>query len=84
MLSISEYLAMSTSNGDVRHRTANGKTPETKGGVNGHVVAGKNDVRIPNGTTANDSNSAATSFNLLICVGGIYASLSVLDQINTS
>jgi len=55
------FLDMATSNGDIRHRHANGTT-----------IAGKNDFRV---TSDEDAKSSSNSFNLLICVGGIYASL---------
>ncbi len=60
---------MKQSNGDVRHRSANGKIPET---LNGKPVSGKNDIATINTDTL---SSPANTRNLLICVGGIYASL---------
>ena len=65
---------MATTNGDLRHRQANGQTklPEV---ANGATQAGKNDIAI---TTNQEARSSANTFNLVICVGGIYASLYVL------
>ena len=59
---------MAVSNGDVRHRNSNGKLPE----IEDNVIAGKNDVRI---AQTDSAESSATTVNLMICVGGIYASL---------
>jgi UDP-galactose transporter B1 len=58
-----------TSNGDIRHREPNGKLPEF---TNGKPISGKNDIAV---TSVNEAQSTATTLNLLICAGGIYASL---------
>lgn len=63
---------MATSNGDVRHRHTNGTLHEK---ANGATMAGKNDIAI---TSNEEAKSTSNTVNLLICVGGIYASLSVL------
>ena len=57
------------SNGNIRHRLSNGKLPEL---TNGKPISGKNDIAIQDIELAKNS---ATTVNLLICVGGIYASL---------
>jgi len=57
------------SNGSIRSRHANGNLPEK---AIGKPVSGKNDVAV---TKTGDTSSTATTLNLLICVGGIYASL---------
>ncbi|KAK4507361.1 hypothetical protein PRZ48_001096 [Zasmidium cellare] len=59
---------MSTQNGDVRHRQPNGKVSNL---ANGATIAGKNDIAH---TKDEDAKDSANTFNLLICVGGIYAS----------
>ena len=56
-------------NGHIHHRHANGKLPEA---VNGRVVDGKNDVAP---MSSDETKSSTSTLNLLICVGGIYASL---------
>lgn len=56
------------SNGDIRSRHANGRFPEE---AIGKPVSGKNDIAV---TRTGESQSSATTLNLLICVGGIYAS----------
>ncbi|GAB7358054.1 hypothetical protein MBLNU230_g0216t1 [Neophaeotheca triangularis] len=53
-------------NGDIRQRVANGKLPKTTEGTQ----AGRNDVALKNEETL----STDSTLNLLICVGGIYAS----------
>jgi solute carrier family 35 (UDP-galactose transporter), member B1 len=60
---------MAAANGDIRHRKANGHLP---GVTNGHPTSGKNDIAF---TSAEEAKSSTTTLNLLICVGGIYASL---------
>lgn len=70
---------MTTSNGDVRHRQANGKAggaleDALRNAANGTTIAGKNDAAI---TIKRDAQSSANFINLAICVGGIYASLFV-------
>ena len=75
-------------NGDARHRKSNGTPNRTPNGAvlehakgamngvaNGSTIAGKNDAAI---TKAEDAQSSANTVNLLICVGGIYASLCVV------
>ena len=57
------------SNGDIRHRHTNGKLPEFS---DGKSVSGINDIAI---TDTEGAQSSATTVKLLICVGGIYASL---------
>jgi UDP-galactose transporter B1 len=57
------------SNGDIRHRKSNGILPEL---TNGKPISGKNDIAI---ASVEEAKSSATTLNLLICVGGIYASL---------
>jgi UDP-galactose transporter B1 len=57
------------SNGDIRHRLSNGKLPEF---TDGKPISGKHDIAI---AKASEAKSSATTVNLLICVGGIYASL---------
>jgi UDP-galactose transporter B1 len=57
------------SNGDIRHRKANGHLPKL---TNGKPISGKNDIAI---VGVEEASSSATTLNLLICVGGIYASL---------
>ncbi|KAK5119136.1 hypothetical protein LTR85_007750 [Meristemomyces frigidus] len=59
---------MPTSNGDVRHRVPNGTSSEK---LNGATIAGKNDIAI---TSNEEAKSTSNTVNLLICVGGIYAS----------
>jgi solute carrier family 35 (UDP-galactose transporter), member B1 len=56
-------------NGDIRHRQTKGKLPEI---TNGKPISGKNDIAISKGA---DTSTSANTMNLLICVGGIYASL---------
>lgn len=60
---------MTTQNGDLRNRQANGKLPNI---ANGATIAGKNDIAH---AKDEDAKNAANTMNLLICVGGIYASL---------
>lgn len=55
------------SNGDVRQRVFNGKLPKTTDGTQ----AGKNDVALKK----EEVPSTDSTLNLLVCVGGIYASL---------
>ena len=57
-----------TANGDIRHRGANGKLPET---ANGHPVTGSLEAVT---TRKEEDKSSSSTTNLLICVGGIYAS----------
>ncbi|KAK0867698.1 UDP-galactose transporter [Friedmanniomyces endolithicus] len=67
---------MATPNGNTRHRTQNGTLLKQANGIlnkklNGSIQAGKIDVALaPN----DDPRSSANTLNLLICVGGIYAS----------
>lgn len=63
------FLQMSTQNGDLRHRQLNGKVSNL---ANGATIAGKNDIAH---TKDEDAKTSANTVNLLICVGGIYASL---------
>lgn len=60
---------MAAQNGDVRHRQANNNLPN---GANKAILAGKHDIAIADNEEA---KSSANTVNLLICVGGIYASL---------
>lgn len=60
---------MNASNGDVRHRKSNGHLPEM---TNGKPISGKNDIAI---ASIEEAKMSATTLDLLICVGGIYASL---------
>ena len=57
-----------TANGDIRHRGANGKLPET---ANGNPIAGETKSL---STRKEEEKSSASTTILLICVGGIYAS----------
>lgn len=57
---------MSKNNGSIRKRQSNGKLPD------GAVIAGKNDIALTSEQNTEDSGSW---LRLLICVGGIYASL---------
>ncbi|KAF7191225.1 UDP-galactose transporter-like 1 [Pseudocercospora fuligena] len=59
---------MSRQNGSVSSRHSNGAVKEA---ANGSTIAGKNDIALP---ANRDSRDSATTLNLLICVGGIYAS----------
>jgi len=74
---------MATPNGNTRHRTQNGALLKQANGIlnkklNASIPAGKNDVALaPN----DDPRSSANTLNLLVCVGGIYASLSVSGPI---
>ncbi len=74
---------MATPNGNTRHRTQNGTLLKQANGIlnkklNGSIQGGKIDVALaPN----DDPRSSANTLNLLICVGGIYASLSVSGPI---
>ncbi|KAK0334157.1 UDP-galactose transporter [Friedmanniomyces endolithicus] len=67
---------MATPNGNTRHRTQNGTLLKQANGIlnkklNGSIQGGKIDVALaPN----DDPRSSANTLNLLICVGGIYAS----------
>lgn len=63
-------------NGDIRQRVANGKLPKTTEGTQ----AGRNDVALKNEETP----STDSTLNLLICVGGIYASLYARSSITTA
>ncbi|KAK3115015.1 UDP-galactose transporter, partial [Teratosphaeriaceae sp. CCFEE 6253] len=67
---------MSTTNGDIRHRNQNGTASKKANGVmNEHLngtVVNRRDATSPSGRE--DLPSSANTFNLLICVGGIYAS----------
>lgn len=54
--------------GDLHHRQPNGKISEY---ANDTTIAGKNDAALK----PPEEPSKATTFNLLVCVGGIYASL---------
>ncbi|TKA76240.1 hypothetical protein B0A55_06381 [Friedmanniomyces simplex] len=67
---------MSTTNGDIRHRTQHGTPLKQANGIlneklNGGIQAGKNDAAL---TPHDEAKSSANTFNLLICIGGIYAS----------
>ncbi|KAK3073129.1 UDP-galactose transporter [Teratosphaeriaceae sp. CCFEE 6253] len=68
--------SMSTTNGDIRHRNQNGTASKKANGVrNEHLngtVVNRRDATSPSGRE--DLPSSANTFNLLICVGGIYAS----------
>ncbi|KAK0274605.1 UDP-galactose transporter [Friedmanniomyces endolithicus] len=68
---------MATLNGNTRRRTQNGTPLKQANGIlnkqlnASSIQAGKNDVAL---TPNDDSRSSANTLNLLICVGGIYAS----------
>ncbi|KAH9828889.1 UAA transporter [Teratosphaeria destructans] len=61
-------MAPKTNDGDIRQRVSNGKISNH---ANGATVAGQNDIAIKSDAEASQSSN---TFNLLICVGGIYAS----------
>ncbi|KAK3723494.1 UDP-galactose transporter [Vermiconidia calcicola] len=68
-------------NREIRQRHANGHLPEV---TNGKPISGKNDVAI---SSSQELKSAANTMNLLICVGGIYASFltwGVLQELITT
>lgn len=58
-----------SSNGHPRQRKANGNQPEISNGkpMNGHITS--------KATSKTPADTTASTLNLLICVGGIYASL---------
>ncbi|EME89345.1 uncharacterized protein MYCFIDRAFT_149942 [Pseudocercospora fijiensis CIRAD86] len=61
---------MSRQNGSVSARHGNGIVKQV---ANGSTIAGKNDIALP-AIGNRHSRDSATTLNLLICVGGIYAS----------
>jgi UDP-galactose transporter B1 len=62
---------MAHQNGSVRKRQLEKQLPDIASS-NGATNAGKHDIAT---TSTEDANSTANTLNLLICVGGIYASL---------
>lgn len=56
----------------LHHRKANGKLSHVGDGA---TMAGKNDAALK---SAEEASQSANTMKLLICVGGIYASLYVL------
>lgn len=58
-----------TSNGDIRQRHTNGKPPEV---ANGKPLSGS---KTNTSESVKEGNFSASTIQLVICVGGIYASL---------
>ena len=62
---------MAGQNGDVRQRHVNGTLPEIAV-ADGATIAGRNDAAH---TKDEEAKTSSSTLNLIICAGGIYASL---------